>query len=62
MYIVPAGTIVDPPFDGVKVNADPLQASAVRAGITGEGFTVTVTVNVAPVQVPETGVAVYVTV
>jgi hypothetical protein len=40
----------------------PLQIVAVWAGTTGVGFKVTVTVKVPPVQVPETGVTVYVAV
>ena len=38
------------PFTGVTVKVSPLQIEAVLAVITGLGFTVTVKVNVAPVQ------------
>ena len=39
-----------------------LQIVAVCAGITGFGFTVTITVNVGPLQVPDFGVTIYVAV
>ena len=46
-----AGTISETtPFDGVIVKVSPLQMVAVLFDITGFGFTVTVTVKVAPVQ------------
>ena len=60
-----AGTIVavvGVEFTKVVVKAVPLQIVAVCAGITGFGFTVAVTVKVAPVQLPEVGVTVYVAV
>jgi len=49
---VPAGTIPLVMLAGVTVNADSLQTVDVIAVIAGFGFTVTVTVNVGPVQVP----------
>ena len=61
---MPAGTIVagvGTPFAGVMVNVPPLHIAAVWIGITGVGFTVTVTVNDNPVQLPaapEVGVTV----
>ena len=63
-----AGTIVDgvgTPSDGDIVKVPPLQIVAVWFGITGVGFTVTVTVNDDPMQVPaapEVGVIEYVAV
>ena len=62
LYVVPAGTIPFVPFTGVVVNVDPLHTFTVMGLIAGVGFTVTVTVNVLPVQVPEVGVTVYVAV
>ena len=62
---MPDGTIVAVvglAFTRLVVKAAPLQIVAVWFGITGFGFTVTTTVNVAPVQVPEVGVTVYVAV
>ena len=47
---------------GLVVNAVALQIVAVCAGISGFGFTVTTTVNVAPGQLPDNGVTVYVAV
>ena len=58
LYVVPAGTTPLVPFTGVTVKAVPLQANAVILVIAGRGFTVTVTVNVAPVHVPKLGVTV----
>lgn len=49
---MPAGTIPLVMLAGVTVNADSLQTVDVIAVIAGFGFTVTVTVNVGPVQVP----------
>jgi len=46
------------PLVGVALNKTPLQPTAVIALITALGFTVTVTVNVAPVQLPDNGVTV----
>jgi hypothetical protein len=48
LYVVPTGTISEPPFTGVLLNEAPLQAVRDFAAITGFGFTVTVTVNVPP--------------
>jgi Fe-S cluster assembly scaffold protein SufB len=50
VYVVFAGTI-SVPFVGVTVNVPLLQIVVVLAAITGVGFTVTVTVNGAPVHV-----------
>jgi hypothetical protein len=47
---------------GVTVKAAPLQADPVIAVTAGFGFTVTVTVKLAPVHVPDNGVTVYVAV
>ena len=52
-FVVPEGTIPFVPFAGVTVKALPPQAVAVIALIIGLGFTVTVTVNDAPTQLPE---------
>ena len=62
VYVVPAGTIPFVPFTGVTLNKTPLQLVPVIALITAVGFTVTVTVNVDPVQLPDNGVTVYVAV
>ena len=62
LYVVPAGTVPFVPFTGVTVKPIPLQVVAVIAVITATGFTVTVTVNGVPVQVPDVGVTVYVAV
>jgi hypothetical protein len=62
VYVVPTGTmLVGGLFTGIAVKALPLQIVSARAGITGVGFTVTITVNGAPGQ-PEAGVTVYVSV
>jgi hypothetical protein len=65
-YVVPAGTMVTGgALTGVTVKVPPLQIVAVWLGITGFGFMVTVTVNVAPTQLPaapDVGVTVYVAV
>ncbi len=58
LYKVPAGTMPFVPFVGVAVKSTPLQATVVMAVITAAGFTFTVTVNVAPVQLPDTGVTI----
>ena len=47
---------------GVTEKAAALHAVAVMAVTAGFGFTVTVSVNVAPTQVPDVGVTVYVAV
>jgi hypothetical protein len=60
-YVVPVGTIPLVVFAGVDVNVPSLQIVAVIADTAGFGLTVTVTVNVAPTQVPEVGVTVYTT-
>ena len=56
LYTIPAGTIPFVPFIGLIVNATPLQLTELIAVITGVGLIVTVTVNAAPVQLPDTGV------
>lgn len=58
--MVPAGTTPLVTFAGVAVNASPLQIVAVITVIEGFGLTVTVTVNVGPVQLPDVGVTVYI--
>jgi hypothetical protein len=58
VYVVPAGTLPFTPLTGVTVNATPLQVAAVIFVTAGLGFTVTVTVNVEPVQVAVAGVTV----
>ena len=62
MYVVPAGTIFPPPSVGVTVKAPPLQIVAVWLVTDGCGLTVTVTVKLLPVQLPDVGVTVYVNV
>ena len=44
LYVVPAGTILPPPFAGVNVKAVPPQVAGVCAVTNGVGFTITVTV------------------
>ena len=64
MYNVFVGTM-SVPFVGVTLNAKPLHIVRVTFAITGFGFTVTVTVNDAPSQLPAaplTGVTVYINV
>ena len=56
--MVPEGTILPDPFDGVTVNGVPEQTVVVCAVTLGIGSTVTVSVNVEPVQAPEIGVKV----
>ena len=60
--MVPTGTMVLPLVpEGVIVNAFPLHIVVSSFGISGIGFTVTVTVNVDPTQLPaapEVGVTV----
>ena len=59
-YVVPDGIMPFVPFVGVTVKLTPPQVVAVIALISALGFTVTVTVNVAPVQLPVIGVTIYV--
>jgi hypothetical protein len=64
VYVVLAGT-TSVPFTGVIVNAVPLHIVLVLFATTGVGFTVTVTVKLAPTQLPASplvGVTVYTTV
>ena len=56
LYVVPTGTIPLVTFVGVTVKLTPLQLTAVIALITAAGFTVTVTENTTPVQLPLVGV------
>jgi hypothetical protein len=49
-------------FTGETVNAVPLQMVVFCGGITGVGLTVTVTIKVAPTQLPNAGDDVGVTV
>ena len=52
-------------MEGVRLNELPLQVLAILSAILGFGLTVTVTVNVDPLQLPEIpliGVTVYTTV
>ncbi len=60
VYVVPEGTTPSVRLAGVIVNVLPLQIVEAWLFIAGIGLTVTVTVNVAPVQLPEIGVTVYV--
>ena len=50
------------PLVGVTVKATPLHVTVVIAATSGVGFSVTITVNVAPTQAPDVGVTRYVTV
>ena len=49
---MPVGTILPFPSAGVTAKASPEQIVAVVFSISGEGFTVTVTLNVPPEQEP----------
>ena len=61
-YIVPAGTIPSVISTGDAVKLPALQIVAAILLTAGFGFTKTVTVKVVPVQLPVTGVTVYVAV
>ena len=56
-YVVPPGTM-SVPFTGVRLKLPPLQIVCVFAAMVGVGLTVTVTVKVEPVQLPDVGVTV----
>jgi hypothetical protein len=61
LYVVPAGRVLVP-ANVFRVTALPLQMAAGVWFVTlGVGLTVTVTVKVFPVQVPDLGVTVYTT-
>ena len=55
---MPVGTISPLPFVGVTEKAVPLHIVAGLLLIDGLGFTITVTVKVAPGQLPDIGVTV----
>ena len=55
---MPAGTIPLVPLTGIREKEPPLHIVAVKALTDGVGLTVTVTLNVAPVQLPDEGVTV----
>ena len=58
LYRVPAGTIPSTIFVGLTVNNTPLQLTVVISETTAVGLIVTVTLNAAPVQLPDNGVMV----
>ena len=58
LYKVPSGTIPLVISVGLTVNATPLQLTELIAVITAVGLIVIVTVNVAPVQLPDNGVTI----
>ena len=58
LYVVPAGTMPLIPFAGVEVKVASLQITFVIGVIAGTGLTVTITVKVAPVHIPDNGVTV----
>ena len=60
--MVPVGIMPFTPSVGVMANITPLQVVTVIALIDAAGLIVTVTVKVAPVQLPDNGVTVYVAV
>ena len=62
LYSVLSGTIPFVIFVGLTLNIIPLQIFVAIAVISATGLMVAVTVNVAPIQVPETGVTMYVAV
>ena len=61
-YVVPAGITPLVTFTGVTLKNTPLHVVVLIAVILAYGLILTVTVNVAPVQLPDTGVTVYVAV
>jgi hypothetical protein len=61
-YLVNSGTIPFVGFVGVTTNGTPLHVTVVIAVTSGVGFNVTITVNAAPVQLPDNGTTLYVTV
>ena len=62
VYRVAIGTIPSTPFVGVTTNGTPLHVTVVISVTSGVGLSVTITVNAAPVQLPDNGVTLYVTV
>ena len=58
LYVVPAGTTPFAPLAGVTVNTTPPHTGVVISVMAGLGFTVTVTINVDPAQLPDVGVTV----
>ena len=58
VYVVPAGTTPLIPSAGSFVKVPSLHTDAVISVIAGIGLTVTITVNDAPVQLPDNGVTV----
>ncbi len=56
LYVVPIGTMPLVPFTGEEVKAVALQTVEVILVTDGVGFTVTVSVNIVPLQEPEIGV------
>jgi len=58
VYVVPAGTMPSVRLTGAMVKLPPLQMVTVWLFTAGFGFTVIVTVNVVPVQLPVAGVTV----
>jgi hypothetical protein len=62
LYVVPAGTVPLVPLAGDTLNPVPLHTDEVIVVMEGTGFTVTVTVNGLPTQVPDDGVTEYVAV
>jgi len=58
LYVVPDGTVPFVPLEGVVVNNVPLHTVVLIAVTLACGFTVTVTLNTAPVQEPDLGVIV----
>ena len=58
LKVVPDGTIPFVPLTGITVKPTPLHTVEVIAVIAGVGLIVTVTVKVAPAQLPEVGVTV----
>jgi hypothetical protein len=62
LYKLLIGTIPLVWFVGVTTNGTPLHVTVVIAFTSGVGFSVTITVNAAPTQLPDFGITVYVTV
>jgi hypothetical protein len=62
LYTTSCGTMPFVIFVGVTVNVIPLHVIVLIGTTSGVGFTNTVTVNIAPVQLPDLGVTLYVAV
>ena len=62
LYVVNCGTMPLVLLTGEETNRTPLQVTVLIGLTSGVGFTNTVTVNIAPSQLPDFGVTLYVAV